>query len=260
MKNLGDELRNAESEIAKKLQGMVREQDGECEYCGRPIFVQKYADGEVKVEECFCHETRRQNQRMKDIKADTFYKSSLINRKEKLHTFDGFIPEVQSEFEAKESAIKFVENFSEHLAEGDGILFQGSFGTGKTHLAASIGNELYKQKFKVLFIKFPWYLDKLRQTFKESKQRDDIYYKALDADLLIIDEVWASQNYNSDFEVKELYKLTDERMDKPTIYTTNYSSDDFLKNDLGRVFSRMLDSSELVILNGKDKRRRKIRR
>src|SRR5699024_825218 len=125
--------------------------------------------------------------------------------------------------------------------------------TGKTHLAASIGNELYKQKFNVLFIKFPWYLDKLRQTFKESKQRDDIYYKALDADLLIIDEVWAAQSYNSDFEVKELYKLTDERMDTPTIYTTNYSCDDFLKNDLGRVFSRMLDSSELVILNGKDK-------
>lgn len=243
--------------FAKMKDSKVEFTGEKCDSCNRPLkrLTKYFEDGreEVTTTGCICGATREVNQIQRDLNTKKFANASVIDFEYDNASFNDLTIETEQQNTAVQVAKHYIENFEENRVHGKGLMIQGSFGTGKTYLSAIIRRELINQRYKVLFIKFADYFDMMIRTSKEKDGwNDSIYYMAKDADLLILDEVNAEQNR---WQADELYKIVDARMNKSTIYTTNYSSKDFKQTTkMGQIFSRMMNRKETIILNGKDYR------
>ncbi len=120
------------------------------------------------------------------------------------------------------------------------LVFAGTYGCGKTHLAAAIGN--YRLAFgeEPIFVVVPDFLDHLRATFNPNSNTsyDHLFEQVRSASLLILDDLgtqsatpWAREKLYQIFNYRYNAKL-------PTVITT--------ANDLAdmdpRIRSRMLDA------------------
>ncbi|MGV2438024.1 MAG UNVERIFIED_CONTAM: ATP-binding protein [Anaerolineae bacterium] len=72
----------------------------------------------------------------------------------------------------------------------------GASGTGKTHLAAAIGNQCEQDGMQVMFLNVADLLDYLRQTFSpnSSTSFDARFQQVKDAPLLILDDFRGSRS------------------------------------------------------------------
>lgn len=116
-------------------------------------------------------------------------------------------------------AKRYVVNFNKMFHEGQGILFWGNVGTGKSYTAAAIANELLEQMHSVIMTSFIKLLDEM----SSFEQKDDGGYiiKLNQAKLLIIDDLGAERG--TDFSLEKVYDIIDSRYrtGKPIILTTN---------------------------------------
>ncbi|MCK1976041.1 ATP-binding protein [Jeotgalicoccus huakuii] len=244
-------------QYAKMKDSKVEFTGENCETCKRPLkkLTKYFQDGteETTITGCICKATEKVNAIQNDLNTKKFINASVIDIEYQNAQFEDLKVDTDQQAKAIEVAKDYINNFDDKLKNGRGLVIQGSFGTGKTYLSAIIRNALIKENYKVLFIKFADYFDMMVTTSKDTDGKTDgIYYMAKDADLLILDEVNAEQN---NWEAKELYKITDARMNKSTIYTTNYSSKDFKKSmKMNQIFTRMMNRKDTIILNGKDYR------
>lgn len=119
------------------------------------------------------------------------------------------------------------------------LLFEGGYGTGKTHLAAAIGNVRLAEGDTVVFITAPDLLDQLRNTFSPSSEDsyDNVFERLRTADLLILDDLGAENP--SGWALEKLYQLINHRYagQLPTVITTNLP----LERLDGRISSRLRD-------------------
>lgn len=163
-------------------------------------------------------------------------------------TFESFFPESDEQKKAYEYAHDFAER-------PDGwLVLLGSFGAGKTHLAAAIGNRRLELGQPAVFVVAPDLLDHLRSTFSPNSdtQFDDLWESVKSTPLLILDDLgtqtttpWASE---------KLFQILNHRyMERlPTVITTNVPLE-----DMGdRLASRMAhpELSVVVSLGGRDLR------
>jgi DNA replication protein DnaC len=119
------------------------------------------------------------------------------------------------------------------------LLLEGTYGTGKTHLAAAIGNERLAWGEPVLFITAPDLLDHLRSGYNPQNEAgyDETFERLRSAPLLIIDDLGVENP--SPWAQEKLFQLFNHRYSSQlaTVITTNA--------DLGdldaRIRSRLLD-------------------
>jgi DNA replication protein DnaC len=132
------------------------------------------------------------------------------------------------------------------------LLFEGSYGTGKTHLAAAIGNARLEQGDTVVFITAPDLLDQLRNTFSPTSEDtyDDVFERLRTAQLLILDDLGAENP--SGWALEKLYQLLNHRYASqlPTVITTNLP----LERLDGRIASRLRDVNivQRIAINAPD--------
>lgn len=162
-------------------------------------------------------------------------------------TFATFFPR-----EDQQNAFNRAHDFAEH-PEG-WLVILGSFGTGKTHLAAAIGNRRLELGEPAVFMVAPDLLDHLRSTFTPNSETpfDDLFERVRNAPLLILDDLgtqtttaWANEKLFQILNHRSMLKL-------PTVITTNVPLD-----EMGdRLASRMADPelSILVRMAGPDLR------
>lgn len=138
--------------------------------------------------------------------------------------------------------------------EATNIVFVGNPGTGKTHLAVSIGYSVAIRRNSVYFIKFSKLITQLRNAYNEGTFERKIkqYFKYK---LLIIDEV--GFNEISSLDSKLFFQLIDLRYTKKsTIFTSNISFDKWptiLGNDemiTKAILDRILHYSYLFNISG----------
>lgn len=188
---------------------------------------------------------------------EKIFQNSNVGKRFKTRTFENF--EQNANEVAYNKAFAFADSFDEN--DGDGLLFIGSCGTGKTHLAASIANHVMEQFAKT--VKFGAFVDLLadiKSTFdKDSKISEDDIIKALyDVDLLIIDDV--GKERNTEWSNSILYRLINSRYEnyKSTIITTNLSIGE-LENEIGKAtVSRIIEMCDGVKMDGADFRKNKL--
>ncbi|MFN7209668.1 MAG: ATP-binding protein [Aggregatilineales bacterium] len=127
--------------------------------------------------------------------------------------------------EAQRRALKSAAEIALHYAESpEGwLLFEGGYGTGKTHLAAAIANAAIERGEPVLFITAPDLLDHLRGAFAPSSDNpyDELFERIRKAPLLVIDDLGAESP--TAWAVEKLYQLFNDRHRHrlPTVVTTN---------------------------------------
>ena len=138
---------------------------------------------------------------------------------------------------ARDGARNFAENPTGWL------ILTGTYGCGKTHLAAAVGNERLAQGDVVLFVTTPDLLDHLRSTYGPSSEDDydEQFERIRSAQLLILDDLGTESP--KPWTVEKLFQLLNHRhiLRLPTVITTNVDLDSIE----GRIRSRMLDE-ELI--------------
>jgi DNA replication protein DnaC len=94
----------------------------------------------------------------------------------------------------------YVKNFSKAMENGTSMILAGKPGTGKTHLAWGIVNELRKKMYTAALIMANSMTNAVKSTYsKDSGHRADEVIKAFSSmDLLIIDEVGVQVQTDSD--------------------------------------------------------------
>lgn len=148
---------------------------------------------------------------------------------------------------------RYVEKFDQMAEKGNGLLFHGSVGTGKTYAAACIGNELI-QRCKSVFMTSTYTMLKLRDPDEEEAYMNRIRRCAL----LIIDDIGAERS--TEFGRERVFSYIDARLGekKPMILTTNLAFDRMLKPETteeARIFDRLLKRSFPVVFSGPSWRR-----
>ncbi len=139
-------------------------------------------------------------------------------------------------------ARRYVGHFSEMAQTGQGLLFWGNVGTGKTFLAGCIANALLEQKIPVLMTSFPKILNALGGLY--SAERNEYLASLNRYTLLVIDDMGIERE--SQYTIETIYTVIDERYKsgKPFIITTNIQLD-VLKNpqdvEHARIYDRIME-------------------
>ena len=145
-------------------------------------------------------------------------------------TFDSFIPEGQGRTEKQRKSLRIAFEKAvafAHKPEG-WLLLRGSYGCGKTHLAAAIANECLSRRQPVLFVNIPDLLDHLRATYGPNSEVsfDQRFEQVRDAPVLILDDL-GTQNATP-WAQEKLYQILNHRYNAqlPTVITTNQDLSD----------------------------------
>lgn len=153
-------------------------------------------------------------------------------------TFDHKRPELEYEVRKNlEQAYRLARGFAEK-PEG-WLVFLGTYGCGKTHLATAIANYRRRQAEPALFVVVPDLLDYLRSTFSpDSKVTYDESFESVRASpLLILDDLGTQTS--SPWAQEKLFQIINFRYNAqlPTVVTANCP----LEEMDGRLSSRMVD-------------------
>ena len=127
------------------------------------------------------------------------------------------------------------------------LVLLGSCGTGKTHLAAAIGNRRLELGEPAVFIVVPDLLDHLRASFSPNSETtfDELFESVRQAPLLILDDLGTQTS--TSWATEKLFQILNHRyMNRlPTVITTNVPLD-----ELGdRLASRMADPELSIVVS-----------
>jgi len=201
---------------------------------------------------CACRKLRSQQGQFESVR--------LPKRYDGFH-FGNFKPQNESQTVALKRAMTFA---MEYPAVDRGLLFMGSVGVGKTHLAVSILKGLNERGFSCLFYEFGSLLKEIQDSYNVQTQASELAVLApvLNVDVLVLDELGASKP--TDWVRDTMAHVINTRYNekKFTVFTTNYfderpnSREETLEDRIGvRVRSRLYEMCKSVPMDGKDYRK-----
>lgn len=176
---------------------------------------------------------------------EVFNRHSLINKDLQQATFENYEPSNQSQAKALRIAERFVEVFDKDKPIN--LLFTGTYGVGKSHLAKAITDGIIENGFSAIFISTPKLLTKFRSSYnKDSDISEGELIEMLNStDVLVLDDLGAEKS--SEWAWEKLFEIIDSRQGMHTIYTSNYKAKD-LQQRLGeRNFSRVVNRDTTIV-------------
>lgn len=222
----------------------------ECDGTGRII---KDIDGTVTLSHCRCVEYRRSRQNIARL-----FESAQIPRRYQGKTFETFRQELQPV--AWLTASRYTEKFSTIRNEAKNSLwFTGTKGTGKSHLAYAITNELLKQQYTVITVVMPDLLDMLRPKADKAKSAlaEERMRAIKTADLVILDDLGAEKD--SEWAAERIYLILNDRYNEqqPVAITSNPLPDELerISPQWGRIVSRLHEMCYIITMDGPDYRK-----
>lgn len=243
-----------------------------CDVCGgRGQIFEEDASGVSTLKECSCAVL---TQRLAQLN------KAGIPGKFADAQFETFNPVGDSQKQAKSRASDFVRDFGK---TGQGLMFMGRPGLGKTHLAVSVIKALILEwGADCKFVDFFQLLSDIRYGYSQDLSEQAIINPYVRAQVLVIDEL--AKGRNTEWELTMLDQIISSRYnaaDKITLVTTNYmdvpperqtneskfadtQSPAYRKNAVGeetlqdkvgeRIFSRLVEMCQIVKLQGQDYR------
>lgn len=150
----------------------------------------------------------------------------------------------------REYALNFNGSTSENL------LFMGGSGLGKTHLSLAIVSEVLEKGYDVGYFS-SYNLFSAMENEHFSYQNNDTYLAAINADLLVIDDL--GSEFVSPYIQTCIYNVINTRLlsKKPTVISTNLTMKEIENRYTPRISSRFVGSYNAVKFEGKDIRQLK---
>lgn len=158
---------------------------------------------------------------------------------------------------------EFAQNFEDHLEMGTPILLLGGVGTGKTHLASAVANQIAGDGFDTIFRSVSQIVRSVRDCWGKGAAESKLLELYRTVDLLIVDEVGifssgsrGDEKTMSDNEHKILFDIINGRYEdmKPTIMISNLKLDEFTKAVGQRISSRIQHEGKLLPFTWSDYR------
>lgn len=129
------------------------------------------------------------------------------------------------------------------------MIFCGTPGTGKTHLACSIANYLVAEDYSPLFISVIKAIRRIKETYRRDSvfKEQDIFDRFTSFDLLILDEIGVQ--FGTRAEEMIVTEIINERYEanKPTILISNLPVDGLAKYLKPRVMERMEENGGIIV-------------
>lgn len=222
----------------------------ECKFCGKTLYYEAIVfTGRVITwnrkypQRCDCEQAQaywrewdkhQSEKKMRDklnaqktrheARIEKLFNRSGIKKRFERRTFDTF--KITSENKkAFEKSKEYAENFRTYFENGQGIYFEGTYGTGKTHLASAIALELIFKGVPVIFRTSIDLLTDIKQAYDDCADttESEIIDDFKEINLLIIDDLGKEQC--TEWSMPILYSIINDRYEtmKPTIITTNYN-------------------------------------
>lgn len=184
-----------------------------CPICQGNRWVLEESGGSVRARRCGCLAERRSKVLLEQARIPRRYQScSLAN-------FDA-----RNEFlrNAKKISEKFIKDYP---GQDAGLIFLGSCGVGKTHLAVAIIRELIQTKsVPCLFYDFRELIRDIQNTFSPDSpiNESDVLAPVFESEVLVFDELGAKRT-TAWVEETVFYIINQRYNDKKlTIFTSNY--------------------------------------
>lgn len=139
------------------------------------------------------------------------------------------------------------------------LIFSGSVGVGKTYLVAAVANEIIKKGYKVMYISAIDLAQLFLNYHMASVNEKDLLFAPLkQADMLIVDDLGVEPIYNS-ITIPYLYQILELRGMRHMIITTNLTLEDIEARYGERIYSRIVDvdNAMMLRLSGDDLRLKK---
>lgn len=244
-----------------------------CPFCGNRKAEKWRINERVLYEPCSCDEYRQARDKY-DAKSDAirdeqhriemidsklrYYENlanklleeSRLGRRFKERTFETFNSDTFHDAFSK--AYRYAETFGDN--DGEGIMFLGSVGTGKTHLAAAIANYVISEYgVPVRFIT----AIELFSTLRDFENKKNAIEEIKDVPLLIIDDL--GKEKITEWNREKLFEIINYRYENylPVIITTNEDANEVEKNIGEAAHSRVCEMCKGIAMEGKDYRKGK---
>jgi DNA replication protein DnaC len=246
-----------------------------CPYCGRdleseffyfpPALQRKYGkEGEWYDHPC-TPECERKNERRewertrRNARAEALQKKSGLSKRMRSYTFDSFNADgVSADVrQAAGKVLDYLNNWEENQKSGRSLYLCGGVGTGKTHLAVAVMNELIRSKgVPSLFVTVPELLDNLRGAYNDPGRNLDEWMEAVkNADLLVLDDLGSERT--TEWVQERIFVIVNHRYREvlSTIFTSNIGPKDLAAQLGERTASRIISMcKEGIELDGRDYR------
>lgn len=168
-------------------------------------------------------------------------------------TFGNF--EVRRDPTAYQQCLAYAERESLFRDKRNGLLIFGGIGSGKTHLAAAIANQMIDRGIPSLFATFSSHLEHIREEFDHTGQKKYLSMMK-NTPMLVIDDL--GKEKRSDWTQQVLYDVINYRYEHllPIIITSNFDADGMANYVGGAIWSRLYEMCGAVETKGKDYRQR----
>lgn len=210
------------------------------ERCDCPEAVAEYEQEKAKHEaeekaRREAEEAKKMRERVRRIIGDSGMNARFLRR-----TFDTFQPTTENQ-KALRVCKSYTDTFEEKLPRNNpepgrnGLFITGPKGTGKTHLAAAIANQLMQQGTPVICMTMIDLLDRIKRTYEQNRQyggeisEGSVLDTYKQVQLLVIDDM--GKEPATEWAVSKIYAIINSRYEAymPTIITTNYSDAELVR-------------------------------
>ncbi len=167
---------------------------------------------------------------------------------------DGAMPEIT------DICRKYVDSFDSFLRRGEGLLFHGLCGSGKTFYASCIANAVIEKGYPALVTSFTHLTNRIQGAFEERGRVIDSLGRYA---LLVLDDLGVERRSESGYMQEMIYSVVDKRVRSglPMIVTTNLTMEEIKKPkdmEYKRIYDRIMEKTVPVEVNGMNRRYRKI--
>jgi len=200
----------------------------------------------VKLEQ---ERAEKEKERERLAKIESLLLRAGIPPRFKYHSFETFFATTSDQELKKKLCLDYANNFLENFKLGKSIILCGTTGTGKTHLACSIANQVIQNKNSAIFINVFKAIDDIKETWSKhsDKTEREVINNFIKTDLLILDEIGVQ--FGSDSEKMILFKILNERYSnmKPTILISNLNVEALQEFVGERVIDRMKENGGMIV-------------
>lgn len=229
-----------------------------CESCGDTGWKVKKQNQVEVVERCPCYPAKRKHRLLLKARIPERYLHCSLEDYHPLPGYDG------SQGRAKVVVERFVE---EYPAIETGLLFMGSCGVGKTHLAVAAIKHLIEKGVHCLFYDFRDLIKELQDTYSRDSgySESDVLKPVLSTEVLVLDELGAKKM--SPWVQDMLTHILIQRYNRKliTLITSNWMDEgsqgieeETLADRIGyRLRSRLYEMCKTIVIRGPDHRQYK---
>lgn len=253
MQSLGSLARNI-----KPSKNIVEEQHNlKCSKCGNTYDYYKFSNGHEFRHGCDCELIeigKKERAARKEKYLNRIFNQSNVNASLRDATVNSYQPQNEHQVQAKKTAIEYVKTFS--VDKPKSLILQGSYGTGKSHIAYAIAKAIKNEGYSVAFMHIPMLMERIKATYNKNaaETTDELVQLLSNIDLLVLDDIGVE---NTEHTLNKLFSIVDNRVGKNNIFTTNFSDKELNQNmNWQRINSRMKHNARTVKVLGDDYRER----